>query len=82
MNIWTSFFLVLSVVILAYPFLASGDQPKGRNGAAGTDAPGSWDDEELDLDLATGRLSREDYEAMGGAGQGVSPEFAPGERGG
>jgi hypothetical protein len=82
MNIWTSFFLVLSVVILAYPFLVPSDQPNGRNGAAGTDAPGSWEEEELDLDLATGRLSREDYEAMTGAGRGVPSEFIPGEGGG
>ena len=81
MNIWTSFFLVLSVVILAYPFLASGDQPNSRNGAAGTDTPESWEDEELDLDLATGRLSREDYEAMTETGRGVPSEFIPGERG-
>ncbi len=82
MNIWTSFFLVLSIVTLAYPFLAPDDQPNGLNRATGTEAHESWDDEELDLDLATGRLSREDYEAMGGAGRGVSPEFVPGQRGG
>jgi hypothetical protein len=80
MNIWTSFFLVLSIVALAYPFLVSGDRPNVRNGAAGMDAPENRYNEELELDLAAGRLNREDYEAMGGTGRGVS-RIVPGERG-
>ncbi len=67
MNIWTAFFLVVSVVILASPLLSSSDAV--RNGSAsGRSQNGREDpeDNELELDLASGRLAREDYEAMTG----------------
>ena len=65
MNIWTAFFLVLSIVILASPLLSSSGAV--RNGSAsGRSHNGRQDpeDSELELDLASGRLAREDYEAM------------------
>ena len=67
MNIWTAFFLVLSVVILASPLLFF----KGtmtRNGSAYIDnkdeTPPIPECGELELDLASGRITQEDYEAM------------------
>ena len=70
MSIWTAFFLVLSVVILASPLLSSSDAV--RNGSAGggnNDGRSDRRDQEeneLELDLASGRLALEDYEAMTG----------------
>ena len=75
MNIWTAFFLVLSVVILASPLLSSTDAV--RNGSAsrpshsGRQGP---EDNELELDLVSGRLAREDYEAMTGQKARLVPE--------
>ena len=74
MTIWTSFFLVLSAVILAYPFLTPGDDSySGGLSSPGSplgDSPGSakqsinsggpWHEEEVQLDLATGRLDPDD----------------------
>ena len=66
MNIWTAFFLVLSVVILASPLLFF----KGtvtRNGSAYIDNKDETpipECGELELDLASGRITQEDYEAM------------------
>ncbi|MDF1536764.1 MAG: hypothetical protein P1S46_09755 [bacterium] len=65
MNIWTSFFLVLSAVALAYPFLSNDGKPDGVAGSAPLEAHGDWNEEEVDLDLASGRLSRADHEIMG-----------------
>lgn len=85
MNIWTAFFMVVSVVILASPFLSlpeaawSGSVSKSiDNGAA------DWDANEIELDLASGRLAREDYEAMAGGREQPPPgrsERAEGEDG-
>ncbi|MDF1527033.1 MAG: hypothetical protein RRA15_08670 [bacterium] len=79
MNIWTAFFLVLSVVILASPLLSSPDAV--RNGSAsGRSYNGRQDpeDNELELDLASGRLAREDYEAMTGQKAGLISETVEG----
>ena len=68
MNIWTAFFLVLSIVILAAPILLS-KETLDRNGYSSPDAGKSspvMEDNELELDLASGRLAREDYEAISG----------------
>lgn len=68
MNIWAAFFLVVSAVILASPLLLS----KGtvnRNGSYDErhgDGRPAWEDNELRLDLASGRLTEEDFEAMTG----------------
>jgi hypothetical protein len=66
LNIWTSFFLVVSVVILASPLLLSEDTVKGQGSDAGdsNDTKPDWEDNELEIDLASGRLAREDYNAM------------------
>ena len=64
MMIWTSFFLVLSVVILAYPFLTPGDGSRGGGTRPDKNSPdlhssdiySPWHEEEVKLDLATGRL--------------------------
>ena len=70
MTIWTAFFLVVSAVILASPLLSSPDAVRngsdsGRRHDARLDRP-DYEDNELELDLASGRLAREDYEAMTG----------------
>ena len=67
MNIWTAFFLVVSVVILASPLLSSSDAVRNRSDSGRSH--NGWqdpEDNELELDLASGRLAREDYEAMTG----------------
>jgi len=73
MTIWTSFFLVLSAVILAYPFLASGDDSRGGDMRPDKNRPdlhsshtnrsdinSPWHEEEVQLDLASGRLDPDD----------------------
>ena len=73
MTIWTSFFLVLSLVILAYPFLAPGDGSRGGGKRPYKNSPdlhspdtnSPWHEEEVQLDLAVGRLGPIDYEAGG-----------------
>jgi hypothetical protein len=82
MNIWTAFFLVVSIVILAAPLLLSGgvldrnstDGARSRSGGVDGSVAGSGlPDDELEMDLASGRLARDDYEVMSGrkpAGRG------------
>lgn len=64
MNVWVAFFLVLAVVVLTSPFLKSGRGPH-RNGKAqgGGSVP---DEQELQPDIASDRLSGDDYRAMTG----------------
>ena len=72
MNIWTAFFLVVSIVILAAPILLSRETPDG-NGPDRTDISDKGpvlEDDELELDLVSGRLSSEDYEIMAGRKSG------------
>ena len=82
MNIWTAFFLVISVVILASPLLSSRDI--GKNGSdserGGNDRP-HWENGDLKLDLASGRLSREDFETMTGRRIGSPTELMAREEG-
>lgn len=67
MNIWTALFLVLSVVILASPFLSSGSAEREDAGQPDPyDSRAYGEDDGLRLDLASGRLAREDYDAMTG----------------
>lgn len=86
MNIWTALFLVVSVVILASPILFPSDTVKSRTRKA--EDVGRPGDDDLKLDLASGRLDMEDFEAMtglkaagpvpGGAGQeGGDDGFVP-----
>ncbi len=79
MNIWTAFFLVLSVVILASPLLSSSDAVRNRS-ASGRSHNSRQDpeDNELELDVASGRLAREDYEAMTGQKTRLVSETAEG----
>jgi hypothetical protein len=70
MNIWTVFFLVVSAVILASPLLSStvvvrNGSGNGRSRSGRPDRPDP-EDSALELDLASGRLTREDYEVMTG----------------
>lgn len=71
MNIWMALFLVLSAVVLASPFLSSRSTMKESMDMP-CHGPGRdhWEDEELELDLLSGRLAREDYEAMTGNREG------------
>jgi hypothetical protein len=67
LNIWTVFFLVLSAVILASPLLsASAAARNGSDSGRGSDSKPDWDDDELELDLALGRLARDDYDILTG----------------
>jgi len=71
MNIWTAFFLVVSMVILASPLLSSSAAVRsvsdnGKNHDGRQDLPEYSEDNELELDLASGRLTEEDYEIMTG----------------
>jgi hypothetical protein len=68
MNVWTVFFLVVSIVTLAAPLLLSrGERIRNGSGSAGSgDVRSGAADDELELDLALGRLAREDYEALCG----------------
>ena len=72
MNIWTVFFLVISVVILASPLLLSKNTvsrngPNSWSGYVGApEGKPAWEDGGLELDLASGRLTVEDYESMTG----------------
>ena len=68
MNIWTAFFLVVSAVILASPLLSSSDASRkvsdsGRSDDGRPNWP-DWEDNELKLDLASGRLTEENFKAM------------------
>ena len=68
MNVWTAFFLVVSIVILATPLFLSRDAAN-RNGSGRVDTGvcrSSLADDELELDYVSGRLTREDYEVMSG----------------
>jgi hypothetical protein len=64
MTIWTSFFLVVCTVILAFPFLVPGKNSYRGGSAASEDPPpggaepelGHWHEEEVQLDRAAGRL--------------------------
>ena len=68
MNVWTAFFLVVSIVILAAPLLLSRNSGhQTRSGSVDTDdGLSGLAEDELALDLASGRLTREDYEVMSG----------------
>ena len=85
MNIWTVFFLVISVVVLASPLLSTREFVKGGSDKSpGVNGRPQWEDNELELDLVSGRLSREDFEAMTGrkAGPGTRQvEHAKGDDG-
>lgn len=66
MNIWMAFFLVVSIVILAAPVLLF-KETRNKNGSGRrgmSDNGPALEDDELQLDLASGRLTREDYEIM------------------
>ena len=81
MSIWTAFFLVVSVVILSSPFLSSRGALTSQSGRGNNDDGALyWEDNELELDLATGRLTREDYEEMT-AERNNRPAIKPYERG-
>ena len=76
MNIWTSLFLVISAVTLAYPFLATDGRSPGDSRARGKDTQtdtslspvsGHWNEEEIQLDLDVGRLDPDTLES--GTGQ-------------
>jgi hypothetical protein len=78
MNIWTAFFLVVSAVILASPLLSSRDAVRsGSDNGSGDDSRSAFEDNELELDLASGRLAPEDYEAM--TGRKMKPISQPAE---
>jgi hypothetical protein len=83
LNTWTSLFLVVSVVILASPLLLSEDTVKGRGSdrEKSYDTEPDWEDNELELDLASGRLAREDFEAMTGQEARLANEPAEKEDG-
>jgi hypothetical protein len=70
LNIWTVFFMVVSAVILASPLLSSPDAARNWSGnGSNHDGRLGWPDREesdLILDLASGRLTAEDFEAMTG----------------
>ena len=82
MTIWTSFFLVVCTVILAYPFLAPGNGSYRGGSAASEDLPpgdavqelGHWHEEEVQLDRAAGRLGPDE--------PGTSPHEVMGKRAG
>ncbi len=70
MNLWTAFFLVVSMVILASPLLSSPYAARnGPDNGNNNDSRPGWpdpEDNELELDLVSGRLTEEDYEVMTG----------------
>jgi hypothetical protein len=80
LNIWTVFFIVVSVVILTSPLLLSKDvvSRQGSDKGYSNDGKQDWEDSELDLDLASGRLAQEDYDVM--TGQETRPAVEPTER--
>jgi hypothetical protein len=75
-NIWTAFFLVLSIVILASPVLLyrEGVERNGEDTADNDESKTDPEDEELELDLASGRITLEDYEVMSGRKTGPIAE--------
>jgi len=78
LSIWTVFFLVVSAVILASPLLTTSVTVRnGSDSEHGYDGKPDWDDDELELDLASGRLAREDYDVM--TGQRAKHEAEPAE---
>ena len=83
MNTWTSLFLVVSAVILASPLLLSEDTVKRQGSDRGKnyDTKPDREDNELELDLASGRLAREDFEAMTGQEARLANEPAEDEDG-
>ena len=66
MNVWTAFFLVVSIVVLAAPLLFAREGAGRSSNYSSISRPGDQvlQDDELELDLASGRLAREDYEEM------------------
>ncbi len=70
MSVWTVFFLVLSAVILASAFLPRREDPGEHRVAEGEDLR---DNTELELDVASGRLSQQDFEIMTGEGRAPGP---------
>lgn len=67
MSIWVILFIVMSVISLAIPFITTSDRE--ANGAGKVDERSGtsrvrtilWNMEQLDLDLATGKLARDDH---------------------
>jgi len=64
LNVWTIFFLVVSAVVLTVPFLSTRDDGRGGSAPSHNNSRQDWEDDELELDLASGHISREDYEAV------------------
>ena len=68
MNIWTAFFLVVSIVILAAPLVLTREAPD-RTGAESVSANDTGfvpEEDELELDLALERFSQDDFEIVRG----------------
>ena len=70
MNIWVILFIVMSVILLAVPFITVSNREIDGTGRveeeSGSDSLGMilLDLEQLDLDLATGKLTPEDHDQM------------------
>lgn len=68
MKLWTSFFLVFSAVAVAWPFLNPGEsgQEMSNSGEHPETDRSPWEEAELALDLASGRMTAEDHNPMAG----------------
>ena len=70
MNIWVILFLVMSVIFLAIPFITAsqreidGTIEESEKGGAGSVGTILLNLEQIDLDLATGKLAGDDHEQM------------------
>lgn len=70
MNIWVILFIVMSVIFLAIPFITVSKREVNGTGnveeesGAGSIGTILLDLEQLDLDLATGKLTPEDHDEM------------------
>jgi hypothetical protein len=66
-SVWVILFIVMSVISLAIPFITTSDRDANSAGKVDERRDTSrartilWNMEQLDLDLATGKLARDDH---------------------
>jgi hypothetical protein len=64
LNIWTVFFLVVSAVVLTAPLLSTRNADRIGSASILDNTWQDWEEDELELDLVSGHIARDDYEAM------------------
>jgi hypothetical protein len=73
LNVWTIFFLVVSAVVLTVPLLSTRDDGRVGSAPSHNNSRQDWEEDELELDLVSGHIAREDYEAV--TARRAEPDF-------